>query len=300
MCPAPPFRLDLTVWTLRRLPINRVDRWDGTVYRRAVAAEGVVFELAVRQEGAADEPTLDVEVWASTPHPALEGMASGALERLLGTNMNLARFYRFAATRREIRPLVERFRGVKPPRFLTLFEALVNGILFQQVSLAAGMTLMNHFVERYVLSVPGSEVHAFPLPESVAGLEPPELRPLGVSRQKARALSELGSAITGGLDLEQTGGMSDGEAVAFLETLRGVGRWTAQYCLLRGLGRLEVFPGDDVGARNKVKEWLGLDSAPDYEAMRSIALRWHPYSGMVYFHLLLNYLAEKGYLGEGT
>jgi DNA-3-methyladenine glycosylase II len=43
-----------------------------------------------------------------------------------------------------------------------------------------------------------------------------------------------------------------------LRALRGAGRWTAEYVLLRGFGRLHAFPGDDVGARNNLQRWLGL------------------------------------------
>ena len=38
--------------------------------------------------------------------------------------------------------------------------------------------------------------------------------------------------------------------------LRGVGRWTAEYTLLRGMGRIELFPGDDIGARNNLERWM--------------------------------------------
>lgn len=65
---------------------------------------------------------------------------------------------------------------------------------------------------------------------------------------------------------------------------------------MRSLERLQVFPGDDVGARNKVRDWLGLDQVPNYEGMQDISAAWYPYGGMVYFHLLLNHLAEKGYV----
>ena len=40
-------------------------------------------------------------------------------------------------------PLAERMRGLKPPRFPTVFEALVNGIACQQLSLAVGIHLLN-------------------------------------------------------------------------------------------------------------------------------------------------------------
>jgi hypothetical protein len=84
---------------------------------------------------------------------------------------------------------------------------------------------------------------------------------------------------------------------ALLE-LRGVGRWTAEYVLLRGLGRLHVFPGDDVGAQNSLARWLGRPNGLDYAGVTLALERWRPYAGMVYFHLLLDGLSQAGELLE--
>ena len=80
---------------------------------------------------------------------------------------------------------------------------------------------------------------------------------------------------------------SNNAAIERLTSLRGIGRWTAEYVLLRGLGRLHVFPGDDVGAHNKLRHLFGIDTFLDYEAVHQLVARWHPYAGVVYFHLLL-------------
>ena len=77
-----------------------------------------------------------------------------------------------------------------------------------------------------------------------------------------------------------------------LTSLRGVGRWTAEYVLLRGLGRLHVFPGDDVGAHNKLRRLFGIDTQLDYEGVHQLVARWHPHAGVVYFHLLLDSLSR--------
>jgi DNA-3-methyladenine glycosylase II len=66
--------------------------------------------------------------------------------------------------------------------------------------------------------------------------------------------------------------------------------------LLRGLGRLGVFPGDDVGARNKLQRFMGLAHPPDYDEICRITDAWQPYAGMVYFHLLLDGLSRAGRL----
>jgi len=58
--PVPPFRLDLTVWALRRRARNLVDRWDGSAFRRVVVMNGRPTELVVRQSGAPAAPRLVV------------------------------------------------------------------------------------------------------------------------------------------------------------------------------------------------------------------------------------------------
>jgi DNA-3-methyladenine glycosylase II len=77
-----------------------------------------------------------------------------------------------------------------------------------------------------------------------------------------------------------------------LVELRGIGRWTAEYVLLRGLGRLHVFPGDDVGAQSKLKRFLGIDTPLRYDDVRALVARWQPFAGVVYFHLLLDSLTR--------
>ena len=76
--------------------------------------------------------------------------------------------------------------------------------------------------------------------------------------------------------------------------LRGVGRWTAEYALLRGFGRLQVFPGDDVGAQKKLARWLGRSRPLDYAGVARAVAPWQPYAGLVYFHLLLHGLSLAG------
>lgn len=54
--PIQPFRLDLTVWALRRRPPNLIDRWDGTIYPACECDGGRATELAMRQVGSSAAP----------------------------------------------------------------------------------------------------------------------------------------------------------------------------------------------------------------------------------------------------
>jgi DNA-3-methyladenine glycosylase II len=296
--PVPPFRLDLTVWTLRRRPDNAVDLWDGRTYRRVLVLDGEPVEVVVSQAGTAEAPRLQVVAGAARQEREIEREATAALDRALGLRVDLSEFYRFARSQPHLGLLVERFLGLKPPRFPGVSEALVNGIACQQFTLTQGIRLLSRLTEAYGLSLPGdASRHAFPRLEDLAIVEPEALRPLGFSGQKARAIVGAAQAtVEGRLDLEGLAELDEQAAVARLRELRGVGRWTAEYVLLRGLGRTDVFPGDDVGARNNLRRYLGLAEPLDYAGVQRTLSAWRPFGGLLYFHLLLDSLAERGYI----
>jgi DNA-3-methyladenine glycosylase II len=297
--PVPPFRLDLTVWALRRRAENIIDRWDGRTYGRVFVLDGKAVELEVSQLGTRTRPRLQVVVTGSRLTRRGRRMLATLVERMLGTRVDLTRFYQLAARQPELGDLVRRFRGLKPPRFPSVFESLLNAFACQQVSLALGVLLLNRLTETYGVAVEqiGGRVWAFPRPEDLSAEEPEALGRLGFSRQKARAIIELSLAVRERrLDLEKFTELEGDALLKQLDALRGVGRWSAEYVSLRGLGRLQVFPGDDVGAQNKLQRYLGLEKTPNYETVRRQLARWGDFAGLIYFHLLLHGLAEKGYL----
>jgi len=301
--PVPPFRLDLTAWTLRRRPDNAVDRWDGQTYRRVLPLSAELAEVAVTQVGPPQTPRLRVAVEGQSHRSSVRATVVSALERLLGLSIDLSAFYTFAARQPRLGPLARRFRGMKPPRYPTVFESLVNAIACQQVTLTQGIRLLNRLAAKCGPAIAEGEhvAHAFPRPEDMAGLRPSELRRIGFSRQRGQAAIDLARAITeGNIDLDELAELSDEEAVARLCELRGVGRWTAEYALLRGLGRVHIFPGDDVGGRNNLQRWLNLTQPLDYEGVRRTLGRWQRYGGLIYFHVLLARIEEAGYLSAGA
>ncbi len=294
--PHPPFRLDLAAWTLRRQPSNAIDDWDGTTYRRVLSLSGEPTLIEVRQIKDGLTPRLSVVIRAREESPSVRSRATAAVECLLGIRRKMEPFYEFASTDATLRPLATRFVGMKPPRYLTLFECLSNAIACQQVSLASGLQLLNRFASRYGRQFVTDDYRqsGFPVPEDLLDVEIQDLRELGFSRQKAAAL--LGVAKQCREDVisyDSLRSLADQVAVDRLCELRGIGRWSAEYALLRGLGRLDVFPGDDVGARNLLGRWLDLATKLEYAGVADLLDRWAPYRGLIYFHLLLQKLESK-------
>ncbi len=292
-----PFRLDLTAWALRRRPENEVDRWDGTVYRRVIPVSGRSAEFSVQQTGPCESPRLKVHVAGIELCEGARAEIAARVTAILGLEVDLKSFYRMAAQDLKLRVLAERFRGLKPVCFPTVFEALANAFACQQFTLAAGLQLLNRLARRgsVVMDTDAGKTFGFPEPADLLRLSPTAFRKLGFSRQKTRAFRELSRGIlAGNLDLRKLKSLSNEDAMNFLLALRGVGRWTAEYVLLRGLGRLDVFPGDDVGGQNHLRKWLRRRKRMDYASVKKVLQRWRPYAGLVYFHLLLDSLAARG------
>jgi len=151
--PIAPFRLDLTVWALRRRPHNLIDHWNGRIYRRALTLNSCAVEIAVLQSGSEDSPRLEVTLNGPRLASGTKLGVTQLLERLLGLQINLAPFYRVAKADPTLGPLAHRFRGLKPPRFATLFETMVNAIACQQMSLSVGILLLNRLTEKFGLGI---------------------------------------------------------------------------------------------------------------------------------------------------
>ncbi len=288
--PKSPFRLDLTVWVLRRIEKNYVDHWDGETYRRALVFQGRPVEVDVTQEGSFDAPMVAVSVRDEEVDP---DAIRDTVSMMLGLSVDLADFYENARKDQLLAELTSPFIGMRPTRFPSLFEALLNAVACQQVSLQAGLQILNRLSQTYGRR--SGHLHAFPTADDLALLEPADIKKVGFSLRKAETISTIArSVVSGDIDLERLNDLNDERAVSRLTSLSGIGRWSAEYVLLRGMGRLHSFPGDDVGGAAKLQKWLSLKTRPTYAQVQELLVRWHPYQGVIYFHLLLRSLLEKG------
>ena len=170
--PVSPFRLDLTVWTLHRRPDNVVDRWDGTNYRRVLPLPAGPVEVAVTQVASPEAARLQVAVAGQPLRATVQAGVTTRLERLLALRIDLTEFYRFAVHHRRLGSLAQRFRGMKPPRFATVFEGVINAMACQQVTLTLGIRLLNRLAVTCGTTFGEGEeaVHAFPRPADLARL----------------------------------------------------------------------------------------------------------------------------------
>jgi DNA-3-methyladenine glycosylase II len=297
--PAGAYRLDLTTWALRRRRANAIDRFDGRLYHRVLVIGSEPALLTLRQAGSQDEPILRAVVEgpdsAIGNHKRLKELTS----RLLGTAVDTEPFYKLAEGDPFLAEFV-RFRGFRPPRFASIYEALINAICFQQLSLQVGVVLMNRLAQMcgLMIETEHGRFHSLPEPQALMRTSMKTLLELGFSNNKTKALLELAErAATDSKVFDIIANSEDEDAIAELETFRGIGRWSAEYVLLRGLGRLHIFPGDDIGFQNSLARLLKLSGRPKPLETRHIVEKWYPYGGMVYFQMLLA-RNEEGFTDE--
>jgi DNA-3-methyladenine glycosylase II len=283
-----PYRLDLTVNVLRRLSTNLVDVLtpDGAYVRLlGTATRPAVIRTRQPEPG---KLLLEIE---SDPRQQPEVLA--AARRMLGLEVDLSRFYRSASTILWLHPLVLRMRGVRPPRYPTLWEACVNAIVFQQISLHAASAIMGRFTVGLSDRVDGGGVAVYRFPSMAQFQSAPDrlLAEVGLSAGKLATLRRVADAVGAGVlqeaCLEQ---LPSAEASVLLRRVKGIGPWTAAVILLRGLGRLDVFPAND----SSVTRNLMLLGGPSPLELETLLNTLGSERGMLYYHLLLGRLEARG------
>ena len=292
-----PYRLDLTVSALRRLSTNTVD---------VITPEGEY----VRALGGFRKPVL---VRVAQTHPAtltvtLEG-CDGSVEHTRALHRSYAGFSESNGNFHTsiVQPRV--FHGcgrwpfvcavVKPPRYPTLWEACVNAIVFQQVSLIAASSIARRMIMALGLPVKCGTSYSmrFPAPNVCASRDDDILRAAGLSANKLATLRRVADALlSGSLDEAMLEERPSPDAAEILCRIKGIGPWTATVILLRGLGRLDVFPMNDSSVARNLAFVAGAAAVDIDRVLTALG----PQRGMLYYHLLLARLDVRGEIGRAS
>jgi len=196
------------------------------------------------------------------------------------------------ASDRDMAPLVERFGVLRIVRAPDLYEAVFVAIIGQQVSVRAAQSIRRRLMQNMGTRVTvrdsrGIENHyLYPTAQQLIEAGESALRKQGLSRQKSTYLLEVANrAAAGELDRERFTALSDEGAIRRLCEIKGVGRWTAEIVLMRGLGRTDVFPAGDLGLQMALQELRGMRKRPSENALRKIADRWAGWRSYAAFYL---------------
>src|SRR6185437_10739703 len=185
--------------------------------------------------------------------------------RLFSLDHSPQAFYEQVRDEPVLGPITRRLHGMRPVGSPSIFEMLIIAVLGQQISMIAAGAIKSRLVAALGARASFDDriYRAFPTPEAIANTSNESLLTLAFSRRKAEYVRDLAIQVASGdLDLEALRGREHGEILDRLLALRGIGRWTAEYVLLRGYGYPDALPAGDAGLRRQIARYYHLDPAP--------------------------------------
>ena len=166
-------------------------------------------------------------------------------------------------------------KGIRLPGCFDAFEMSVRAVLGQQITVKAASTLAGRVVSALgeKLETPVEELtHTFPSPERIVelgGAIGDHLGPLGVIHNRAEAIRSLAQALVQGeICLDQC--FDPMEEMKKLQSIKGIGSWTANYIAMRTMAWPDAFLETDVGVRHALP-----GRSP--KELRALSEQWRPW-----------------------
>jgi AraC family transcriptional regulator of adaptative response / DNA-3-methyladenine glycosylase II len=267
-----------------RDPEGLCERVEGTrIFKALRTPQGpTALELSCETEG----------VWAKVHGIEKMSRETAALLhasalRMLGLNNEVTAFETRMAKHQQFAPVIAKRRGLRVPTIPTGFDGLCWAIIGQQVNVKFAAAL-----RREILNLAGEKIgdmRAHPAPEKVVDLGAPRLAKLRYSRAKADYLVGAAREVAEGrLDVE---GLLETSAIAAekkLTSIRGIGKWTARYTMLRG-GFADAAPVGDSALATVLQRVNQLDERPDAEHVETLMQDFAPHRSLATCHLWANY-----------
>ena len=282
--PPAPYSLERTAARLARLP-NQTARYQAGNYRRLLFVAGRPLLVSVAQIAPPSRPRLRIQLEGEGARRAQSREAARLhLERSLGVATRVQPFYRALAGDPVLGEAIRRFRGLRVQGPPNAWEALVGTVLSQQVNLVFAYSILRELVEAFGrrARIAGETWFAFPQPERIARASETRLRSFRLSSAKATTLLRLARAFRAGdLSDAELRTLSDEEIVERLVAIKGIGRWTAETTLMRGLGRPDAFPAGDLGVVKYLAQGLlGRAQPASEQTMRRLSEGWRPHRAL--------------------
>ena len=161
---------------------------------------------------------------------------------------------------------------IRPELDIDIYHSLLSSIVSQQLSTKVVKIIWNRFSDLFV--------DRYPDAESLLAKEHEVLRGIGLSNNKARYVKNVAEFyLENNMSFDYLQAKSDDEIIEYLTQIKGVGKWTVQMILMFPMDRPNVFPLDDLGIQNSMKNLYEIDLEKKELKMRmnEIATNWDPY-----------------------
>lgn len=288
--PLAPFSLGLSAQIFLGLD-RQVRTFADGMFSQVLRIEGCLVLVKVTSEGTVEQPNLPIELASNQPITADKRKAAqAAIEYIFNLNSDLNLFYRQIENDLVMHKITNALCGFKYPTTATAFESLVDSIVEQQIAIKVARTIEERLAKKFgdKLELNGITYHAFPTPQNLIAVSIADIRSCGLSQRKAEYIYGAAKMIVDGkLDLEEMKNNPDVEAIiAELDEIKGIGVWTAELTIFRGMQRLDTLPADDFGIRRAISHYYCSGKPIKAVEARKIAEAWGKWGGLAAFYLL--------------
>ena len=248
--------------------------------------------ITVVATGTVDKPKVSVEMKANREITAEDTKkAEKIVNALFSLDLDLKPFYEKVKDDKVMAQFTRKLWGLKIPTTPTVFEALVDSIVEQQISLKVANSIENRIIKKFgeSLELEDATYFAYPTPQQLAPVSIEEFRQCGLSLRKGEYIKEASRLITEGkLNLEKLKTYESSEQIiGELDKIRGIGVWTAELTILRGMQRLDALPADDLGLRRVISRYYRDGKVISSAEARQIAESWGEWKGLAAYYLVV-------------
>ena len=220
----------------------------------------------------------------ANPADAPPELIRNQLERVLSLTTDGSGFEAVGQRDPVIAAQQRRRPGLRPVLFPSPYDAAARAIIGHRIPVGRAADLARRISLQHGPSLPVGErlVHVFPAPRRLSELGPVQ----GLSERKVEQLRGLGSAAASGwLDADRLNAMGLDAAMAHLQQLAGIGPFSAELILIRGVGDPDIFPNTEMRLQRAMAAAYDLGPAPDRMTLERIADVWRPYRSWAGFLL---------------
>jgi len=288
--PKSPFNFELSVKIFSNGD-SQIQRYEKGFYWQLIWLNNKLVLITVRSLGSVDKPELSVSIKPDNELNKKDRvLARKILTLIFNLDFDLKYFYEDMHEDSIMSKLILKLLGLNSHTTPTFFEAIVSSIIEQQISLKAARSIETKMIKEFgnILQLDGETYYSFPTPETLSNLEKEDLRGSGLSFRKAEYVTGLSKSIEENkLDLNELKTKSTSEIISELLKIRGIGVWTAELAVIRGIHRLVALPADDIGLRRVVSHYYNNYEPISADELRRIAKGWGKWSGLAAFYLVV-------------
>lgn len=289
--PKDPFSFELSAEIFKQGD-KQIRSYNGQDYKQIIRLENKLILVKILSTGSVEEPELQVQMFSN--RQISEGDKEKTTEKIKGIfnlDLDLYAFYKIAMQDEILSNIVQKLWGLRSPTTQSVFEALVDSIIEQQISLKVATTLERRIIKKLgeSLQVNDEIYYAYPTPKALALASLEELQNFGLSRRKTEYIKEIASKILESkLDLENYKNYENtNHVIEELDSMRGIGTWTAELTVIRSMHKWDAFPADDIGLRRILSHYYCKNNRISCAEASAIAKPWGKWRGLAAFYFVI-------------